>query len=71
MRVLCIDAKNQKIKPYIEEGKTYTVIDETTENGHLQYSIEEVNGDLCNAERFIPCSDIDELELVECELMEV
>lgn len=74
MKVICIDA-TQLAKPVIKEGETYTVCNE---NDYLfnkpVYFLSEVDtdGDLhpFDKERFVPCSGINETELVTEEFEE-
>ena len=66
-RVICINSKGTISRPGIEEGCVYTVVKlGPVLKGELGYVLREVQSVLgaFKASRFIPCSDIDEMELV-------
>jgi hypothetical protein len=71
MKVLCIDALNLGSHPKITEGEVYTVsATESTWWGDLQYFLEEITEkgehgfSYCYSHsRFIPLSEIDEMQL--------
>lgn len=75
MKVICINGlkKGQtglsgisaRSVEVIYEGEAYNVINEETHFGHVYYFLDErPHGTGYNAKKFMPCSDIDELELV-------
>lgn len=79
MRVLCIDASSVDslgydtgIKSGLTEGETYNVIREEKVFGTPGYILEELKAPnqtgAFRANRFIPCSEIDETELVREKL---
>lgn len=79
MKVLCIDASSINVfghdtgrKSGLVEGEVYTVIGQRKLFGIMGYFLEEAvapNDDgHYRSNRFIPCSDIDELELVKEKL---
>lgn len=74
MKVLCIDASNQKEEPYVVEMEHYTVANERIrEDGIVQYELNELADEeyenWFNAERFIPLSEQDELVLQETDIL--
>ncbi len=76
MRVICVDATGigNSCEPLVE-GLPYTAIDELEVDGKNYYELQEYkmnNGKRCiwSTWRFIPCSDIDETELINERLLE-
>lgn len=68
MRVICIDAKTRVLQSPLVEGKIYEVGEGKYCNEGCCYDVLEL-GVGCNKNRFIPLSNIDEIELVNERLL--
>lgn len=68
MKVICIDASNQKVEPYLIEGDIYNTVGTEMKSCGLCYELSDFIfiGWKCWAFtwRFIPLSSIDETEFV-------
>jgi hypothetical protein len=78
MKVICINARatgvvaKKKAEKKLIEGETYSVLREVSgvdkfNNLHPAYELWEFPGGAWEKSRFIPCSDVDEMELVNEE----
>jgi len=63
MRVICVDASGNE-HSIVKEGETYNTIREVDIYGMRWYELEEHPKWFYQKRQFIPCSEIDELELV-------